>query len=146
METKRCPWCDTTKPKTGFYKDAARYDGVCYLCKVCWGLKRRKMYKKHREKYKEIGKKWYAEHKDEMHKKGRKWYHDNKERMHVYWKVRKALMHGTLKKGACEVCGEEKVQAHHDDYSKPLDVRWLCVHHHQQHHAKQNYPNIPDFE
>ena len=26
----------------------------------------------------------------------------------------------------CEVCGAEKAQKHHDDYSKPLLVRWLC--------------------
>ena len=27
------------------------------------------------------------------------------------------------------------VVAHHDDYSKPLDVRWLCRSHHMQLHA-----------
>lgn len=36
----------------------------------------------------------------------------------------------------CEVCGTRKqIDAHHDDYSKPLDVRWLCRSHHRQHHA-----------
>jgi hypothetical protein len=42
---------------------------------------------------------------------------------------------GFLKRQPCEVCGtEEDVQAHHDDYSKPLDVRWLCRKHHREHH------------
>jgi hypothetical protein len=36
----------------------------------------------------------------------------------------------------CEVCGLVDADAHHDDYAKPTDVRWLCRSHHRQHHAK----------
>ena len=36
----------------------------------------------------------------------------------------------------CEICGKEKTHAHHDDYDKPLNVRWLCAEHHRQWHAK----------
>jgi hypothetical protein len=28
------------------------------------------------------------------------------------------------------------VDAHHDDYARPLDVTWLCRRHHQQRHAE----------
>jgi len=35
----------------------------------------------------------------------------------------------------CEICGCEKSEAHHDDYSRPLDVRWLCRVHHLMHHG-----------
>ena len=48
--------------------------------------------------------------------------------------VERAIRRGDLKRHACEVCKSEKVDAHHDDYSKPLDVRWLCRLHHLQHH------------
>jgi ribosomal protein S27AE len=41
-----------------------------------------------------------------------------------------------LIKQPCEVCGNLKAQAHHDDYSKPLQVRWLCQKHHTEHHQK----------
>lgn len=34
----------------------------------------------------------------------------------------------------CERCGSESVEAHHDDYDKPLDVRWLCRGHHMELH------------
>lgn len=27
-------------------------------------------------------------------------------------------------------------KTHHDEYSKPLEVRWLCRLHHREHHAK----------
>ena len=45
----------------------------------------------------------------------------------------------------CEVCGATKAQAHHCNYSKPLDVRWLCPKHHAEWH-KHNTPLCPDQE
>lgn len=59
-------------------------------------------------------------------------------------KVMKALKSGRLKPKPCEQCGMEGrakdgrniVQAHHEDYSKPLDVTWLCSKcHYQEHHS-----------
>ena len=45
---------------------------------------------------------------------------------------------GTLIRLPCEVCGTNKdVQAHHDDYSQPLDIRWLCRKHHREHHDNE---------
>jgi len=35
-----------------------------------------------------------------------------------------------IKKLPCEVCGDTKTDAHHSDYSKPLDIMWLCREHH----------------
>jgi len=61
--------------------------------------------------------------------------------------VEKAIEKGILTRGPCEVCntqevmsdGRSIVQAHHDDYSKPLEVRWLC----QQHHYEWHQSNKP---
>lgn len=47
--------------------------------------------------------------------------------------VGNALRDGRITKTPCEVCGALKVQAHHDDYAKPLDVRWLCFRCHREH-------------
>jgi hypothetical protein len=47
-----------------------------------------------------------------------------------------AIRSGKLVRGLCEVCGAAKPEAHHDDYSKPLDVRWLCSKHHKQLHRE----------
>ena len=50
--------------------------------------------------------------------------------------VAEARKAGTLLDGPCEVCGSPGAAlAHHDDYNKPLAVRWLCFQHHMQHHA-----------
>jgi hypothetical protein len=40
---------------------------------------------------------------------------------------------------ACEDCGEPHgVQAHHDDYGRPLEVHWLCVRCHNRTHSRDS--------
>lgn len=57
--------------------------------------------------------------------------------------VMKAVRAGRLSRQPCEICsrdpkatdGRSLVQAHHDDYTQPLQVRWLCQKcHHREHH------------
>lgn len=55
-----------------------------------------------------------------------------------------AIRTGVLVQQPCEVCGKtgtmadgrNVVQAHHDDYNKPLEVRWLCQQHHHEWHTR----------
>ena len=47
------------------------------------------------------------------------------------------IKRGKVQRGPCEVCGG-KAEAHHTDYSKPLDVRWLCRDHHPDEHPTNN--------
>lgn len=55
----------------------------------------------------------------------------------------RAIKTGKLMKMPCEVCfAEENVEAHHDDYLKPLDVRWLCKTHHAEHHKNDKHKDI----
>lgn len=62
-------------------------------------------------------------------------------------KVYKAVRLGILKPLHCEVCGKfpmkkngvRNVHAHHDDYNKPLEIRWLCSKHHLEWHLN----NVP---
>lgn len=44
--------------------------------------------------------------------------------LHVY------IKRGKIKKENCKVCNYSKVEAHHKDYNKPLEVIWLCNQHH----------------
>lgn len=53
-------------------------------------------------------------------------------------KVLDATRSGRLVKQPCEVCGIKKVHAHHDNYDKPLSVRWLCKFHHNEVHGFKN--------
>jgi ribosomal protein S27AE len=54
--------------------------------------------------------------------------------------VMNAKRRGELIPAPCESCGASSVQAHHDDYSKPLDVRWLCRRCHREWHEINGSP------
>lgn len=58
-----------------------------------------------------------------------------KVKAHQIYKA--AIRANRLVRQPCEVCGSTtKIHGHHDDYSKPLDVRWLCQSHHIEWHFK----------
>src|SRR3954467_5752180 len=53
--------------------------------------------------------------------------------------VSNALRDGRLTKGSCELAGAScrgRIEAHHDDYDRPLEVRWLCKEHHMREHER----------
>jgi ribosomal protein S27AE len=50
--------------------------------------------------------------------------------------VVRAIRSGVLVRGPCSRCGAAKTHAHHEDYSKPLDVVWLCARCHIQRHKE----------
>ena len=65
----------------------------------------------------------------------RAWIEKTPKQVHVaHKKTEWAIESGALVRQPCELCGAIKVDAHHDDYSKPLEVRWLCRKHHLLHH------------
>lgn len=99
----------------------------------------RKYRKKNAEKFRrynrEYNKKWRIrkgfENQDEKEQK-------RLLKNHAHALVNMAVKLGILKRQICEVksCGMDAI-AHHDDYFKPLEVRWLCeMHHIPQHRAK----------
>ena len=45
-------------------------------------------------------------------------------------------MHGRVIKKPCEVCGSTNAEKHHEDYSRPHDVNWLCRDHHLDLHTE----------
>ena len=123
-----------------------------------------------KEQWREYGKKYRAEHKEEKAAYLKKWYAEHSEvirdwqrentdkvagyvRKHQekYPQKRKArvILNSAIKckritKQPCEVCGSLRVDGHHDDYSKPLEVRWLCRKHHLQLHSEvHNGNHIP---
>lgn len=73
----------------------------------------------------------------------REWRKDSEKTMEarakasIRSKTKMRIRRGLLIKKPCEICGEKKVEAHHDDYNKEYSVRWLCFKHHREHHKKE---------
>ena len=51
--------------------------------------------------------------------------------------IRNRVASGKIKRESCVICGNEKTVGHHYDYSKPLDVYWLCHKHHLELHRNE---------
>lgn len=69
--------------------------------------------------------------------KNAKWNSANPEKRRAHQIVESAVKSGALRRQGCEVCGTIVcVQTHHDDYSKPLNVVWLCRAHHCARHRE----------
>ena len=62
------------------------------------------------------------------------WAKRNPIKVHAHMLFKCAIRKGLIKRGNCEVCHKKNAQGHHDDYFKPLEVRWLCTVHHKAHH------------
>jgi ribosomal protein S27AE len=55
-----------------------------------------------------------------------RWRKNNPDKVRAHWIVANAIRYGKLKRQPCEKCGNPKSHAHHKDYSKPLEIEWLC--------------------
>ena len=66
------------------------------------------------------------------------WRRANSTAYECHKAVGRALKRGDLVKQPCQVCGATdettRIDAHHEDYSKPLEVDWLCRSHHMRFH------------
>jgi hypothetical protein len=87
----------------------------------------------------------YAQKRDPEQKRAthKRYSESHKVEISARGKVQHALKSGALVRGRCEVCGSYETQAHHEDYTKPLEVRWLCSLHHGEMHRTEHVP-VPD--
>lgn len=132
---KTCFKCGENKPLTEYYKHGQMKDGHLNKCKTC--TKKDVHVHRHESPSRERilaydrarGNRQDKGYSQEYNAKYPKKY---KAHSLVGYAVKtKKLFHEP-----CEICGKEKTHAHHDDYDKPLNVRWLCAEHHRQWHAK----------
>lgn len=139
---KRCFKCGYVKSLTDFYEHPRMADGHLGKCKTCTIAAVRLNRASKHEQYQQYE---HARFKRPARKaqvlraqRGRRAKYPEKVR--AANKVRWALHTGALQRGVCEVCGAAPTEAHHDDYFKPLQVRWLCFQHHRAVHGQHVSP------
>lgn len=142
MNTKHCNTCNTTKPASDFGLRGASPDGLSAKCKKCQRLydEQRSM-KPHRV----AARKAYQltdQGKKAMREARQRYYAANPRKRSAQIAVGNALRDGRLINQPCEICGNPVTEGHHEDYEKPLEVRWLCNTHHRQRHAELRQQGI----
>jgi hypothetical protein len=136
MGNKVCRRCSIEKPITEFYEHAKMLDGHLNICKDCVKF-RVKKYRQENDSVREYDR--FRYHNDPIRKQktaetARKWNERNREGYVAHYTVSNAIRDKRLKRMPCIVCGDPKGHAHHEDYSKPLEIIWLCsIHHHRLH-------------
>lgn len=137
---KTCTKCSKTKPLAEYYKRKGGKWGVDSHCKTCDKIKSSSWESKNRARRAERSKKRRADNLEVARREVEK-VRAYQKRYPEKQKARRALDHaiemGRVLRGECEECGVFPAHAHHEDYSKPYEVRWFCPLHHAQHHALQ---------
>lgn len=148
---KECFKCNIEKELDEFYVHRKMADGHLNKCKDCtkkdsedrrakleaedleWVLKERE-----RQRNKQTKRRKEGRIKDyDNFSRNQKYKEKYPEKYAARIAVGNAIRDGKITKGSC-FCGEcENVQAHHSDYSKSLDVEWLCVQHHNERHVQE---------
>ncbi len=159
---KRCFKCERLLPPTEFYRHPSMADRLLGKCKACTCRDVRENRAARRDHYREFDRQRsshpgrvkaradYAasDRGREVHRKAcRKYYREHGNPSTIVWQeshpdrraaqnaVAYALRTGRLKAEPCAECGA-KAHAHHPDYSRPLNVVWLCPLHHARAHKQ----------
>jgi ribosomal protein S27AE len=158
VRQKKCRACGLSKPMTAFYRHRAMRDGHLNRCVECVKERVRKYRAANIERVREYDRnrpnrdercevstkqnreRYYKdpEFRSRVLKTKRDWIAQNKLKRRAHVITGNAIKSGSLEKRPCEVCGAKDVDAHHEDYRVPLDVRWLCHKHHMERHREIN--------
>ena len=139
--SKKCFKCNETKDLGEFYKHSQMKDGHLNKCKKCTKKDVSENYYKNIDRAREYERERFQrpERKAKIAEYQRKRRKKNPEKYKANTAVCNAIRDGKLERKPCEVCGDPESQAHHEDYSKPFEVRWLCFVHHRQAHGQLAY-------
>jgi len=153
---KTCFKCGVPKELDEFYKHPQMADGhlgKCIECAKADVLRHRELNLAAVQAYdRERGKlphrlanvrAYHKAHPATIAKAHRRYEEKYPERYAAKNTVSNAIRDGRLVKQPCEVCGSKKTEAHHDDYTKPLEVRWLCNQHHKTADAERRSHERP---
>lgn len=132
---KWCIHCAKKKDIEEFYVHPQMADGRLNSCKSCQRSRVGKNRRRKREQYSAYEK--AREQRPERQKKKREYQRRHRklhpDKLRARKAVARAVASGKLIREPCKYCGCKKyTQAHHKDYSKPLEVEWACFKCHRQ--------------
>jgi ribosomal protein S27AE len=145
---KTCFKCGDEKPRSEFYKNRQMADGLLGKCKECAKRDSRDrgtdpVYEKKRNAlpHRVAAREAYAKTeagKDSQKRSKNKWASKNAIKKGASTIIGNAVRDGRLKKShECSECGcGGRIHGHHDNYSLPMVVRWLCSKCHHQWHIE----------
>lgn len=133
---RKCGKCKEEKKIEDFLPDKKKLYGRGYRCRKCdrerynkWRKENwEEILRRYRERYKKNSREILD--KKKKHKKAKQ--NPAKQKTRAITKY--AIKVGHLIKKPCEVCGNPRSQAHHNDYNNPFDIKWLCTVHHAEWH------------
>lgn len=116
-ESKACTVCGETKPLDEFHREARAKDGRTSSCRACREVQSKRWREANRERRREMVRQHRKRHP---------------EKAKARWQLQSAVKEGRIEKPlTCERCAQtfekkDEIQGHHRDYSKPLEVEWIC--------------------
>lgn len=123
-------------PLERFYRHPQMADGYAQVCIECHKM-RMKIRRLTNPKVQEYDRIRYhqSDRKLASRKNAKEWNTKNPDGYRAHYIVHNAIRDGKLQKLPCVICGNAKAHAHHKDYSRPLDVVWMCPQCHQRMHS-----------
>jgi hypothetical protein len=143
-EEKRCYACEGMKPVEDFYRNALCRDGRRNICKSCSGERAKAWRKANPGRIAEHDKRYERKHPEAVAARTARMRAAHPEKYKARSDLNNAVLLGKIRKPAkCDRCGSEPessrhIQAHHDDYAKPLEVEWLCKACHLSEHGQRD--------
>ena len=137
--SKKCGKCGISKPVTEFSRQKKTADGFQFACKTCQVAYTRTRREKpeNRERARHANRRDYERNKERRLAQYAALRIAHPERGAARMAIATAIRSGKIRAPQnCQQCGRQaKTEAHHRDYSKPLEVVWLCACCHKRIHA-----------
>lgn len=128
---KKCSRCKKEKPlqEFHFYQSGESKGKPLAHCKECENARTTKWRNNNKERARFLRKRWAEKNRDKLSAYQIEYKKRNAEKIKAHSIVNNAIRCGEIQKpDTCSACGKIRVvNAHHSDYSKPLDIIWLCV-------------------
>ena len=160
---KSCSKCGHSKPLDAFNRNAQAKDGRRPDCRECGKQRFRRWWEKNKvrvramnreamrdrrwsrgfvEQGREANRDYYQRNDEAIRDRRRRRAKEEPEKEAARLAVKGAIKRGRLHRpDGCQSCGHDfsfyRLEAHHSDYAKPLDVEWLCAKCHGARHQHE---------